>query len=121
MGISDSIELLRTVLYEAGRADLYGNLLEIHEKALEYQEDNRKLREEIAGLKELLRIKGQLRFTNTNAYIQYDDAGNRIGGPFCACCWDRDHKLINLHYHGFSDLVCPVCKNHGGKNTDRES
>jgi hypothetical protein len=118
MGISDTIEIVKTALYEAGRADLYGKLLEIHEKALEYQEENQKLREEITALKETLRIKGQLRFTNTNAYIQYDEAGIRSGGPYCSCCWDRDNKLIHLHYHGLDNLVCPVCKNTGGKFTD---
>lgn len=121
MGISDTIEIVKTALYEAGRADLYGKLLEIHEKALEYQEENRKLMEENSALRESLRIKGQLRFLESNAYVLVDEKGDQVGGPYCSCCWDNNQKLVNLHYIGYPELFCQVCNTSGGKKSDRRS
>lgn len=119
MGVSDSIRLVQEALKEAGRIDLYSKLLEIHEKALEIQEENRELKVENSALKERLRLVGQLRLTENNSYLQYDEAGVKVGGPYCTRCWDSDRKLINLHWHGFQHLVCPACKTTGGKPEER--
>ena len=119
MAVADNIRLIQEALKEAGRIDLYSKLLEIHEKAIEIQEENRELKEENAALKEHIRLVGQLRFTENNSYLQYDEAGVKVGGPFCTRCWDTDKKLINLHNDHHPQLICPVCKTRAGTREER--
>lgn len=109
MSITDALRLAKDALKEAGRIELYDQLLEIYEKDLTLQEENRTLKEEIRQLKEKLSINLSLR-REGNHYISVDTSGNKSGGPFCSLCWDKDglliHQIVPNHW-------CPNCRNYG--------
>jgi hypothetical protein len=113
----EAIKDIGSLLYKAGNSELYKQLLDFQAEAQKHIEENIKLKEEIKELREQMQTAGELEFRD-NQYFRMIDG--KIQGPFCSCCWDRDHILINLHKttYGYSD--CPSCKTriHNNEKSD---
>lgn len=114
----EAVKDIGSILKVAGNYDLYKSLLDIQAETQKYLEENFKLKEEIKELKEHMQIADELEFKD-NQYFRVQDG--KTYGPYCSCCWDRDHKIVNLHKttYGYSD--CPSCKtriHHDDKKSD---
>lgn len=100
------------VAKEAGNIDLYSQILEIQEKALELQIENQELKETIKNMNENNVIKEKLIVKPNRYFIQTEDMDE--DGPFCTACWDNNEKLIRLHSvtqsYDSTFYECPVCK-----------
>jgi hypothetical protein len=52
--------------------------------------ENHDLKRQLQTLRDLKAARKQLRYEQ-RVYWKYDDAGNRVDGPFCPTCLDEDH------------------------------
>ncbi len=111
MAIFDELKSIGKVLQEAGKIEQYRQILETQEKLLEMQKKINELEEENKNLKEKVKIKEDLIFEKNIYWLKNEDGVRE--GPFCACCWDSDEKLIHLnHYENSNTLQCPKCRNY---------
>ena len=107
-GIKDAIGLAQ----KADNIELYRQLLDLGAQALELQAEITRLREENAELKKTEDIERRIvRHTLTKEngihdgypYITLSDDEQNI--RYCAVCWGREQKLIQL----YSNDVCMEC------------
>ncbi len=107
-GIKDAIGLAQ----KADNADLIKQLLNLGSQALEMQDEIRKLKEENEELKKAKDIESIIvrhPLTKENGihdgypYITLSDDEQNI--RYCAVCWGREQKLIQL----YSNDVCMEC------------
>lgn len=103
-GIYDAIKDVAKVAQQADNIDLYKQLLDISADALELQnqvfelaEENRKLKAELNGEKNVTRHSEGL-------YITLSDDEQEI--HYCSTCWGSDKKLIQLN----KENRCWVCE-----------
>ncbi|RJO61857.1 hypothetical protein C4544_01550 [candidate division WS5 bacterium] len=107
MGID--IKTIGKVLQEAGKIELYQQVLDMQAKLNDFQDANYDLKKEIRKLKEKLETKNKLEF-KSNAYWMSEK--DQKVGPFCSRCMDTDGKLIRMHKDSNNDYFqCPTCKN----------
>jgi hypothetical protein len=110
MALFDELKAIGKTLQEAGKIELYGQVLGVQEKLMEIQKRLFTLENENRQLKEKLEIKGSLFFEN-NAY--WTKEGDNKNGPYCSCCWDNDKKVIHMQPCGNPAYFdCPKCRNH---------
>jgi DNA repair exonuclease SbcCD ATPase subunit len=64
---------------------------------------------EIAELKQQLHDKTHMKHEN-GCYIEYDDEGDKVGGPYCQVCWERDHKKASVKKSENGIYYCYICK-----------
>lgn len=96
------------VLQEAGKIDLYQQVLEMQAKMNEMQENSHKLKKENRKLKEQADLKKKLKFEE-NALWMVEGAEKE--GPFCSSCMDTDNKLIRMYKSNQEGRFhCPNCK-----------
>ncbi len=108
MSIFDVLKSTAKVLQEAGKLDLYQQILDAMDKLLEMQKKIVDLESENKDLKEKLRIKENLIYENNAYWINKE---GKKEGPFCSRCWDKDMRLIRLHTcPNPTARICPVCK-----------
>lgn len=113
MAIFDELKSIGKVLQEAGKIDLYQQILNVQQQLLEMQNRIASLDKENKELKEKLEIKDSLIFENNAYWLEKDD---KKDGPFCSCCWDNDRKPIRMQPCGNPAYFdCPKCKNKGVK------
>ncbi len=101
------------VFKDANKIDLQKTLLDFQAQLIAISEDNTRLASENIALKQKLKLKGTLRFEE-NCYNQFDRKGNKISGPYCTPCWDKDNKLVHMHQSIEGKLWCPACNKYGG-------
>lgn len=109
MAIFDELKSIGKTLQEAGKIELYQQILDVQQKLLEMQKRISDLEAENKELNEKLKTQESLVFEN-NAY--WVEKGGKKDGPYCSCCWDDDKKTIRMQPCGnpaFSS--CPKCKN----------
>lgn len=108
MGIYDVAKDALSIAQKADNIHLYQKILEIQALALDLQNDNSKLIEEIKKLKNDEEIDSKLIFKNNSYYMKNNE---KEDGPFCSMCWDKDRKLVRMHkddgYHYYR-WICPV-------------
>ena len=63
---------------------------------------------ELRTLKEQLKIQGEMDF-QTPFYFRHHDG--KKSGPYCACCYDDQKKLVNLINYMKDWWECKVCEN----------
>ena len=97
MSIINDLQAVAKVLQKAGNIDLYNILLDLQEKILEVEKENSDLRDQVRELKEELKIKAQIVFSDDAYWIVEVD---KKDGPYCPHCYDGEKRLIRL-------LSCP--------------
>lgn len=103
----NELKAVAKVLQEAGKIEQYQQILDAQKELLEMQNkivnletDNKRLRDEFE-IKENLISEG-------NLYWIIKDG--KKDGPFCTCCWDSERKLVRLHKSEVSGRAhCPKC------------
>lgn len=105
MAVFDELKSIGKVFQEAGKIELYQQILSIQEKLLEMQKRISDLDNENKDLKNKLEIKKTLRFKKNSYWIDTD-------GPYCTCCWDDNNKTIRMQPCGNPAIYsCPKCEN----------
>ena len=106
-GIKDAIGLAQ----KADNIDLYKQLLDLGAQALDMQAEITRLREENAELKKGIDIENQIiRHPQGNdyPYITLSNDSEKI--RYCAICWGRERKLIQLYSKG-ACMECSIKRN----------
>ena len=104
MGIFKELQLMAKTFQEAGKMELYQELVGL-------TEENVKLREEILELKTQLKRKEEIKFME-DGYWKVDKEGNKLEGPFCPGCFASKQILALLAEFGSdtSTKRCTVCR-----------
>lgn len=108
MNLYEGIKDAAKVLQKAGNIELYLKLIDLSREALELTEENKKLKEEINDYRKVKNLEDKLIFKD-NAYYLNEE------GPYCSTCWDKDKKLIRMHFHSGTRYDCNACKTSIGK------
>lgn len=90
MGIIDTLKDAVTLVQKTDNIDLIKQMLSIQSQAMDMQEENRSLREQVKALQSKLTFAGTLRF-EAPLYFAADDKT-----PFCARCWESDQRAMHL-------------------------
>ncbi|MFA5393697.1 MAG: hypothetical protein WC081_02780 [Candidatus Ratteibacteria bacterium] len=109
MAIFDELKTIGKVLQEAGKIELYQQILEVQNKLIEMQKKIIDLENKNRELKDELTLKKNLIFER-NAY--WVKRGNdEKDGPFCSHCYDDCNKLIRMRTgnYEFGWAYCPKC------------
>ena len=107
MVIFDVLKTAAKVAQEAGKIELYGQILEVYEKLLEQQKRIDELETDNKRLRKESEVKGNLVSEGNVYWLENDGVKD---GPFCTCCWDSEHKLLRLHRNSVSSKMrCPKC------------
>ena len=110
MSIIDNIKNIADVVRKAGSIDLYRQILDLQQEALELVEENPRLKNEINKLIKNAEIDKELIFKDNYYYNKGEDGQE---GPYCSNCWDNERKLIRVHtIYGmdFEYYQCPTCE-----------
>ncbi|MSR87923.1 MAG: hypothetical protein EXS69_02050 [Candidatus Zambryskibacteria bacterium] len=109
MAIFDVLKTAAKVAQEAGKIDLYGQILEVYEKLLEQQKQIVELEGVNKELREKLETKESLQYQNGAYWAVKEDASK--DGPFCSRCWDVEKNTVRLKPCGNQAFhSCPECK-----------
>lgn len=109
MDILDKIKTVVEVIQRSNDMDLYKRILDLQASIIQLSEENLKLRQEKAVLKEKSRIRQSLIFKNNVYIIELEKGG--YDGPFCPTCWDSKEQLVRLTTYGHSQyLSCKACE-----------
>jgi transcription elongation factor Elf1 len=121
MNIVDTAKSVVGLAQEVNRMDLYKQAVDLMAEVTEQQQEIMRLTEDVAALRERLRLKEELQFAR-NAYWAGDPAGAADGftlnnmGPFCSRCFDVLGKAVRMHdIHETAPEVgkvfqCPECR-----------
>lgn len=109
--LSTDIKNAAEIVRRADNLELYGMLLGLYEKALDLQNENRELREQLARLRRNEAIRDKI-VRHSQPFITLND--DDISIYYCAHCWDSQEKLIQVKTTPKSgDFTCPACNNTG--------
>ena len=116
MGIIDNFKEVFKVAETVNNIDLYKKLAELQTRAMEVEEENRALKDQVSQLTDQLATKQSLKHDGERYWIEKD--GSR-DGPFCSVCWDIDKKLVRMRNwqlpEGEIVYVCDYCGSHRSK------
>ena len=95
-------------------ADLNLALAELKIQLADMQEENRRLREELAAKTQRENYRAQLKLRQGLYYFEEPPAG-RAGGPYCPRCFDVAEKLVLVNetpplMRDLARYICPNCK-----------
>ena len=113
MGFYDAMKDAVNLAQKADNIELYRQLLDLSAQALDLQEENRRLKEEIADLRKGKDLESKIiRYKQTYLTLQDDDKMLK----YCAVCWDSERKLIQMgetvDWHGErAKVYCKKCEN----------
>ena len=109
MGLYEGIKDVAKIVQQADNIELYRQLLDLCEQALEMQNKINQLSSENAELKKKQDIEERIQ-RHQELYITLKEDECDIF--YCSHCWDYDRKLIQMYkYHG--EYSCPHCGRHG--------
>ncbi len=69
-------------------------IMELREAALEFQEENIRLRERVKKIEGELKIKGNVEYIKSSYWLNNEGAAKQ--GPYCQRCYDVDQILVRL-------------------------
>jgi len=110
MGLYDAIKDIANVVKKSDNIELYRQIIDLGEQALDMQAEIVKLREENAELKKGIDIENQIirhPQGNNYPYITLSNDPEKI--RYCAICWGRERKLIQLYSKG-ACMECSIKK-----------
>lgn len=105
MNIIDGIKEVAQVVRKADNIELYRQILDLQQEAMELVEANYRLRNELRELSDIKEIQSELVFKD-NVY-QLNSDGEI--GFYCTTCWDVNNKLVRLHENSYEMVYCPIC------------
>ena len=111
MGLYDAFKDALNVAQKADNVDLYKQLLDLSAQALDLQEENSRLKNELLELKKQKDIEAKIE-RHKQPYLTLSDDNQHL--PYCAVCWAKDEKLIQLlPYTNYGKLYghCNICHN----------
>ena len=109
MSILDSAKEIADLIKKMGDIELYRKIVELEGQLIELTRDKREIEDRAKKLEQDLAFSKTLTFKPPVYYAEGDPT------PFCATCWERDHKPIHLNgpYHdddGDISFSCRVCE-----------
>ncbi len=107
MAIFEELKSIGKVFQEAGKIELYQQILDIQGKLLEMQKRIFDLEIENTDLQSVIKQKKKLVHI-AEVYYSEDEDGRR--GPYCTKCYDADGKMINMTEWGVGKKRCPNCE-----------
>lgn len=107
MGVYDAIKDCISLAQKADNFPLVSALIDAQKQVLDLLDEKRQLRERITEL-EKKDINERKVVRHEKAYITLRDDDKRL--IYCACCWDRDRKLIQGQVINNEIYGCPICK-----------
>lgn len=111
IGIMETIDRLKNVAEKSKNVDLLEEIAKLRVNALELQNENFRLKEEIYKLKQDAIQDVELIYDNP-VYYKKDDLEKN--DAYCTGCWDMRRKLIRVHRQRDKSWKCPICH---GKHT----
>lgn len=109
--LSSGIKNAADIVKKADNFELYSMLLDLQAKALELQEENQDLRNQLNERSRVDVLRTKI-IRHKQPFITMQD--DEVGIYYCAHCWDCKEKLIQLNtYPRSAEFVCPECKNTG--------
>lgn len=111
MGFYDAMKDAVNLAQKADNIELYRQLLDLSAQALDLQAEVARLREENADLKKNRELESKI-IRHSNPYITL--TGDEKELMYCATCWDKERKLIQMKEQKIYDspqVVCNICKN----------
>lgn len=109
MSIVDNIKDVANIVRKADNIDLYRQILDLQQEALELVEENNNLKTELQEIRKSTDIQEKLVFED-NSYFIRDEYRN--DGPYCTTCWDYEGKLVRMHeqkFDNFTNNYCDSC------------
>src|SRR5262245_52309939 len=100
--VKDIIELVKT----GATIQAQEQILQLRQEAVDCQEENLRLRAQLADAERKLDLRARLTFDGRALWLRADTATPE--GPYCQLCHDRDGKLIRMHEED--------CSNHGDRS-----
>lgn len=109
MGLYEGIKDVAKIVQQADNIELYRQLLDLCEQALEMQNKINQLSSENAELKKKQDLEERIQRHQLLYLTLKDDTDDFF---YCSHCWDNDRKLIQMSkYHG--EFFCPHCHQDG--------
>lgn len=107
MAIYDAVKDLLKTAQKADNIELYKQLLDLGQQALDMQDEIIKLRNELSTLKKKSDLEDRI-IRHKNLYITLrEDKSNTV---YCSHCWDNDRKLIQVAVENSGAFSCPKCR-----------
>ena len=115
MALTDMLKEVVNLARKINNIELYQKIIELQMEFVSLIDENQRLRDEVATLKDKFDIHGDLQ-AGKNSYWRLK--GARLDGPFCTCCWDTHRNLVRLHEQpsGPQYTQCPSCKSYAKVN-----
>lgn len=109
--LSTGIKNVADIVRKADNLELYAMLLDLQAKAIELQEENAQLKQQLSNHSRIESLRSRI-IRHDQPFITLQDDENHI--LYCAQCWDSKEKLIQMNTEPSSaEFVCPSCKNVG--------
>ena len=111
MSTLDDIKEIADFLRKEGNENLFKKAMGIHEEIIKYNREETQLKIQLQNAKDKIDIHSKMIYKKP-FYVQENDSQ-----PFCAVCWENDHKAIHLSGpYGEVDSTkryysCHVCNN----------
>ena len=109
MAIYDFIKDALTIAQQADNVDLYKKLLEIGRMALELQNENAELKKKIEEYAQAQKFEEDI-VRHTEPYYTLKSEGEESDIYYCATCFGKENKKIQMVYMDGYKLWCPACK-----------
>ena len=109
--LSSGIRNVAEIVKKGDNLELYATLLNLYEKALELQDENKELKDQLIDKSKVESIRGRV-IRHPQPFITLRDDESQI--LYCAHCWDNKEKLIQVNTEPKPAVfTCPSCKNSG--------
>lgn len=108
MAIYDFVKDAMGIAQKADNIDLYRKLLEIGRMALDLQNENAELKKKIEELIRSQQLEQDI-IRHIEPYFTLKSDGQETTIFYCATCYGREGRKIQMYYDGESKLYCPAC------------
>ena len=109
MSFYDAFKDVINIAQKADNLDLYRQLLDLSAQALDLQAEVSKLKEENVELRAKVNRKENV-VRHVGAYITLAD--DPLSIPYCAVCYGKDDKLLQLEDYDLTYYRCYNCHKH---------
>ncbi|MGE5699925.1 MAG: hypothetical protein ACM31N_07680 [Deltaproteobacteria bacterium] len=106
MGAVENIKEIADLIKKIGDADLYRKIVELEHEVFELSCQNLLSLSKIEELKEILRVKQNIKYDGQVYYLEGDSV------PYCPKCWEVTRALVHLTESASPSFGhCPNCEN----------
>ena len=109
MSFYDALKDVIGIAQKSDNIELYRQLLDLGNQAIEMQAEIAALREENAELKRV-RVQEEDIVYHLDAYVT--KRTDNIPIKYCAACWVDKQKLVPMQDVGMANYKCPLCHSH---------